>query len=93
MSARREAQELDIPLWKANELCWSLDRRIYGPGGIHNRVTRASLDAFKKLLSQGVTYQAARAVMWRYRVRGELPPADLNRETTYRIHWRSRQRW
>lgn len=39
VSSRRVAEELDIPLWKANELCWSLERVFYGETGTHYRVT------------------------------------------------------
>ena len=65
---------------------------FYAPGQAHYRVTRASLDAFKELLEQGLTIAAARAVMWRFRERGELPPADLDRERMDHIYWMSRQR-
>ena len=78
VSARRVAQELDVPIWKANEICWCLDRRFHTPGQAHYRVSRASLDAFKELLDQGLTIAAARAVMWQYKEQGELPPADLD---------------
>ena len=47
VSARRVAAELDVPPWKANEICWCLDRRFYAPGQAHFRVTRASLDALE----------------------------------------------
>lgn len=91
VTARRVADELDIPVWKANELCWALDRRFYAPGGVHYRVTRASLDAFKALLDQGLSYGAARAVMWQFKQRDQLPPPDLDRESMDRIYWRARR--
>lgn len=69
-----------------------LERVFYAPGQAHYRVTRASLDAFRELLEQGLTIAAARAVMWRFRERGELPPADLDRERMDHIYWMSRQR-
>lgn len=92
VSARRVVQELDIPIWKANEICWCLDRVFYAPGQSHYRVTRASLDAFKDLLDQGLNIAGARAVMWRYKQEGVLPPVDLDREQMDWIYWRSRQR-
>lgn len=92
VSAKRVALELDVPNWKANEICWCLERVFYAPGQAHYRVTRASLNAFKELLEQGLTIAAARAVMWRFRERGELPPADLDRERMDHIYWMSRQR-
>jgi hypothetical protein len=67
VSAKRVAKELDVPVWKANEICWCLDRVFYAPDQAHYRVTRASLDAFEELLEQGLTIGAARAVMWQRR--------------------------
>jgi hypothetical protein len=67
VSAKRVAIELDVPMWKANEICWCLERVFYAPGQAHYRVTRASLDAFEELLEQGLTIGAARAVMWQRR--------------------------
>lgn len=93
ISAKRVAAELDIPIWKANELCWCLDRRFYSTGQSHYRVTMTSFNAFKELLDMGVSFRAARAVMWQYKERGDLPPSDLDRETADRIYWRSRRRW
>jgi hypothetical protein len=92
VSAKRVAQDLDIPIWKANELCWCLERVFYSPGQGHYRVTRASLDAFKELLEQGLSMAAARAVMWQYKERGHLPPQELDRKTADGIYWRSRRR-
>lgn len=92
VSCKRVAQELDVPLWKANEICWSLERVFYSPGQSHYRVTRASLDAFKELLAQGLTLHAARAVMWRFKEEGRLPPRDLDPERMDKIYWLSRQR-
>lgn len=92
VSAKRVALELDVPSWRANEICWCLERVFYAPGQAHYRVTRSSLDAFKELLDQGLTIAAARAVMWQFRERGELPPADLDREGMDHIYWMSRQR-
>lgn len=92
VSAKRVALELDVPSWKANEICWCLERVFYAPGQAHFRVTRASLDAFKELLDQGVTIAAARAVMWRFRERDELPPTDLDRERMDHIYSTSRRR-
>jgi hypothetical protein len=92
VSARRVAQVLDVPIWKANEICWCLDRRFYAPGQAHYRVTRASLDALKELLDQGLTMPAARAVMWQYKEQGGLPPSGLDRGRMDWIYWRSRQR-
>ena len=68
VSAKRVALELDVPNWKANEICWCLERVFYAPGQAHYRVTRA------------------------FRERGELPPADLDREGMDHIYWMSRQR-
>jgi len=92
VSAKRVALELDVPNWKANEICWCLERVFYAPGRARYRVTRASLDVFKELLEQGLTIAAARAVMWRFRERGELPPADPDRVRLDHIYWMSRQR-
>ena len=92
VSARRVAQELDVPIWKANEICWCLERVFYAPGQAHFRVMRTSLEALKELLDQGLTIAAARAVMWQFKQRGELPPRDFDREGMDRIYWRSRQR-
>jgi len=92
VSARRVAEELDIPIWKANELCWCLDRRFYAPGGMHYRVTRTSLDAFKDLLDQGLSYNHAKTVMWNYRQREEQPPTPISQEVVNRIYWQSRRR-
>lgn len=93
ISAKRVALELDVPIWKANEVCWCLDRRFYSAGRSSYRVTTASFNAFKELLDLGLSIPAARAVMWQYRERDELPPQDLDRETADRIYWRARQRW
>jgi hypothetical protein len=89
VSARRVAIELGIPIWKANELCWALDRRFYAPGGVNYRVTRASLDAFKELLDRGLSYNEARTVMWQFGRREELPPRDVDREGLSRIYPRA----
>lgn len=93
ISAKRVAAELNVPIWKANEICWCLDRRFYSPGRSSYRVTTASFNAFKELLDLGLSIRAARAVMWQYRERDELSPADMDRETADRIYWRARQRW
>lgn len=90
VSARRVAQELEVPVWKANEICWCLDGRFYAPGQVHYRVTRASLDAFKGLLDDGMTIHGARAVMWQFKQRGSLPPAELAHEERDWIYWQSR---
>lgn len=92
VSAKRVAKELDVPLWKANEICWSLDRRFYSRGQGHYRVTRASLDAFKELLAVGLTISAARAVMWKYRQEDALPPPTLTRDGMDSIYWSSMRR-
>jgi hypothetical protein len=92
VSCKRVAQELNIPQWKANEICWSLERVFYSPGQGNYRVTRASLDAFKDLLEQGLTIHAARAVMWRFKEEGGLPAHDLDRDRMDKIYWQSRQR-
>ncbi len=92
VSCKRVAQELDVPLWKANEMCWSLERVFYSPGQANYRVTCASLDGFKVLLEQKLTIPAARAVMWRFKEEGRLPPRDLDRERMHKIYWLSRQR-
>ncbi|UAL29822.1 hypothetical protein K8W59_19175 [Nocardioides rotundus] len=93
VSAKRVAAELDVPIWKANEICWCLDRRFYSAGQSHYRVTVASLNAFKELLDMGMSIGAARAVMWQYKQEGGLPPSDLEKETADRIYWRSSRRW
>lgn len=93
VSAKRVAAELDVPIWKANEICWCLERRFYSPGQGHYRVTVASLNAFKELLEIGLSIRAAKAVMGHYKWDGELPPSDLEKETADRIYWRARQRW
>jgi hypothetical protein len=93
ISAKRVAIELAVPIWKANEICWCLDRRFYSPGRGSYRVTTASFNAFKELLDLGLSISAARAVMWQYRERDEPPPQDLDRETADRIYWRARRRW
>jgi hypothetical protein len=54
-SSRGVAQELELPVLKATEICWCLDRRFYAPGQVHYRRTRASLDAFKGLVADGMT--------------------------------------
>ena len=92
VSARRVAQELDVPAWKANEICWCLERVFYAPGQTNYRVTRASLEALKDLLDQGLPLAAARAVMWQYKQRNELPPAGLERERIDQIYWLSNRR-
>ena len=92
VSAKRVALELDVPNRKASEICGCLERGFYAPRQAHYRVTGASLDAFKELLDQRLTIAAARAVMWQFRERGELPPADLDREGMDHIYWMSRQR-
>src|SRR5688572_5103955 len=89
VSCKRVAQELDVPLWKANEICWSLERVFYSPGRSNYRVTRSSLDAFKDLLERGLTIHAARAVMWRFKEEGRDPPRDLDRERMDKIYWLS----
>ena len=93
VSAKGVAVDLDVPIWKANEICWCLDRRFYSPGQGQYRVTLASLNAFKELLDMGLSIRAAKAVMWRYKQDGELPPADLDKDRANWIYWRSRQRW
>lgn len=72
VSSRRVAEELDIPLWKANELCWSLERVFYGGKGSHYRVTWRSLMRFKFLREEeGLSHSDARAVLAREK-RGEV---------------------
>lgn len=93
VSAKRVAAELEVPIWKANEICWCLERRFYSPGQSHFRVTVASLNAFKELLEIGLSIRAAKAVMGHYKRDGGLPPADLEKDTADRIYWRARQRW
>ena len=78
VSSRRVAEELGVPLWKANEISWSLGRRFYAPGQVHFRVTRKSLDALKRLLDQGLTLSNAREVMAHYKEQDELPPPDAD---------------
>jgi hypothetical protein len=92
VSAKRVALELDVPLWKANEICRCLDRRFYSAGQGHYRVTRASLDAFKELLAQGLTMSVARAVMWKYHQEDALPPPGLARDAMDSLYWSSRRR-
>ncbi|TCJ31062.1 hypothetical protein [Nocardioides jejuensis] len=93
VSAKRVAAELDIPIWKAHEVCWCLDRRFYSPGQSHFRVTVASLEALKDLLNLGLDLAGARAVMWQFKTRGDLPPPDLSLEEAKRIYWLARRRW
>ncbi len=90
ITSARVAKELGIPQWKANELCWCLERVFYTESGIHFRVTRRSFEAFKDLLDQGLSFQVARSVMARYR--GELPPPDLSPDDARHIHWRATRR-
>lgn len=92
VSAKRIAAELDVPIWKAHEISWCLDRRFYSPGQSHFRVTAASFNAFKELLDQGLSLGAARAVMAQYKQQDTLPPADLDQETAQRIAWAARAR-
>jgi hypothetical protein len=66
------AQELDVPIWKANEICWCLERVFYAPGQGRYRVTRSSLDVFKDLLDRGLTIPAALAVLWQFKQEGRL---------------------
>lgn len=71
------AAELDIPAWKANETCWVLERFFYGKGQVNNRVSRRSLDAFKRLLEVGATHRQAREVMRVYVLESyRMPPAE-----------------
>jgi hypothetical protein len=91
VSAKRVAQELEVPLWKANEICWCLDRR-FSPGQGHYRVTRASLDAFKELLARSLTMSDARAVMWTWHQEAALPPPRLAREAMDSLYWSSKRR-
>lgn len=67
VSARRVAVELGIKQDKANMLCWALERHFYAPGGVHYRVSRRSLDAFKELLETGRPWDEARelVLIWR----------------------------
>ncbi|MDQ6688869.1 MAG: hypothetical protein M3Z50_14980 [Actinomycetota bacterium] len=92
VSAKRVAQELDVPLWKANEICWCLDRRFYPPGQGHCRVARASLEAFKELLAQGLTMSVAPAVMWKYHQEDALPPPIGAGCDGFSLYWSSK-RW
>ena len=91
VSAKRVAQELDVPRWKANEICWCLDRRFYSPGQGHYRVTRASLDAFKELLAQGLAMSAARTVMWKNHQEEARPPPTLARDAMDSLYWSSKR--
>ena len=92
VSARRVAEELQVPIWKANEICWSLDCRFYARGQVHYRVMRRSLDALKRLLDQGLTLSSAREVMAHYRQRDDLPPDDMELGQASELAWRIRYR-
>lgn len=92
ISAGQVAAELEISAGKANELCWSLERHFYAPGGIHYRVSRRSFEAFKRLLHNGLTFYDAKSVMWEYKGNDDLPPDDLTPEDGVRIVLRQRQR-
>jgi len=91
VSCARVAEELDVPIWKANEMCWGLERVFYAEGGVNYRVTRRSLDAFKQLLETGLSWSAARSVMWHYKGRERLPPEDLSLDAGKRIDWHLRR--
>lgn len=95
ISARRVAEELDVPAWKANELCWALDRRFYAEGQVHYRVTKRSLDDFKRLVDLGLGPSDARDVAAYFRGRGEPGPTGLEltdlKELAYVLRWRRRR--
>jgi hypothetical protein len=74
VTSHKVAQVLDLPQWKAQEICHVLERVFYGDGQVRYRVTQASLDAFVELLEQGLSLSAAREVMWFHKCRGSLPP-------------------
>lgn len=90
VSCRRVAKELDVPIWKANEICHCLERVYYAPGQIHYRVTRRSLNVFKDLLDQGLTMAAAREIMWRFRYEVFTPPQPLDGPTVDLLNWQAR---
>lgn len=66
VSARRVAKELDIQIWKAQELCYSLGRIYYTDEGHHYRVTWKSVQRFKFLMEEvGMSFNEARETMCR----------------------------
>lgn len=93
VTSHRVAEVLDVPQWKAQELCHVLEQLFFAEGRVHYRVTQSSLDAMKDLLDQGLSMAAAREVMWRFKSQGSLPPiveADQLPIVTTR---RRRRRW
>ena len=65
ISARRVAKELDIPAWKAQQLCYCLGR-IYYTEGVHYRVPWKSLLRFKFLMEElGMSFDQARTELCR----------------------------
>lgn len=89
VSARGVAAELGIPLWKANDVTWCLERRYYGPTATHYRVRRRSLEALKRLLTDGLEFRHACAVMALYVKYDMLPPPGFDPSRGFAI-WRSR---
>ena len=93
ISASRVAAELDVPAWKAWEVCWCLERRYYSEGQSHYRVTVRSLDSLRALLSLGLTLSDARTVMWHYKQEGQLPSPEMTEHQIQSIIWlRGRRR-
>jgi hypothetical protein len=95
VSARRVAQEFDVSPWKANELCWALDRRFYADGQVHYRVTKRSLDDFKRLVDLGLRPTDARDVTAHFKGLGKPIPAELEltalTELIHMLRWRRRR--
>ncbi len=72
VSARRVAKELDIQIWKAQQLCYSLGRIYYTDGGHHYRVPWKSLQRFKFLMEDvGMSFSEAQTTMYRERNSGD----------------------
>lgn len=66
VSSRRVAKELDIQLWKAQQLCYSLGRIYYTDRGHHFRVPWKSVQRFKFLMEEvGMSFNEAQATMCR----------------------------
>ena len=54
ISASKLADILDVPVWKAHEIAWALDRRFYGEGQRRYRITMASVKEYLELKEMGL---------------------------------------
>lgn len=90
ISASKLADILDVPLWKANEIAWVLDRRFFGEGQRRYRITMASVKEYVELMEAGLP---AREIMYQRLIRNDIP-LDRFQNTPYHPHdFIRKRRW